>query len=133
MRMSKVNEERMVPLCASARMLAPLLICCATLLLGACASNKEAFDINKPIDLTKPVTSAEASTAEKAYKKGIEQKSGSSYVEATRYFEYVRNNFPYSQYAALSELALADMAYERDDYGSAAAAYADFVKSHPSH
>jgi outer membrane protein assembly factor BamD len=33
----------------------------------------------------------------------------------------------------LSELALADMAYERDDHGSAAGAYQDFVKSHPSH
>jgi len=104
------------------------------LAISSCASGgKDTFDINKPVDATKPVSGAEASNAEKAYRKGLEEKGNSSYIDATKYFEYVRNNFPYSQYAALSELALADMAYERDDYGIAAADYADFVKSHPSH
>ena len=85
------------------------------------------------VDITKPVTGEASTNAEKAYKKGLEEKSVSGYIEATRYFEWVRNNFPYSQYAALSELALADMAYERDDYAGSAIAYGEFVKSHPSH
>jgi outer membrane protein assembly factor BamD len=95
--------------------------------MAACAGGKDA------VDITKPVTGAEASNATRAYEKGLEEKKSQNYLEATRYFEWVRNNFPYSQYAALAELSLADMTYERDDYASAATAYQDFVKSHPSH
>src|SRR5216683_173775 len=96
-------------------------------ILSACAGGKDA------VDITKPVTGAEANNATRAYEKGLEEKKSQNFLEATRYFEWVRNNFPYSQYAALAELSLADMTYERDDYASAAAAYQDFVKSHPSH
>ncbi|MFL5438980.1 MAG: outer membrane protein assembly factor BamD [Myxococcales bacterium] len=100
---------------------------CVALLLAACAGGKDSLDI------TKPVTGAEATNAERAYKRGINEKADKNYIEATRYLEWVRTNFPYSQYSSLAELALADMAYEREDWGAAAAAYQDFVKSHPSH
>jgi outer membrane protein assembly factor BamD len=56
-----------------------------------------------------------------------------NYQEATSILEYLKNNYPYSQYAALSELALADMQHEQDNHAAAANAYADFVKAHPSH
>ncbi len=97
------------------------------LLLCACAGGKDG------IDITKPVTGAEASNAAKAYEKGLQEKKDQNPLEATRFFEYVRNNFPYSQYASLAQLAIADMAFERDDWGLAATQYQDFVKSHPSH
>src|SRR3989475_1914641 len=97
------------------------------LLLCACAGGKDG------IDITKPVTGAEASNAAKAYEKGLQEKKDGNPLEATRYFEYVRNNFPYSQYAALAQLAIADMAFDRDDWTQAATLYQDFVKSHPSH
>jgi len=100
---------------------------CAALLLAGCAGGKDS------IDITKPVTGAEATNAERAYKRGISEKNDKNYTEATRYLEWVRTNFPYSQYSALAELALADMAYDREDFGGAATAYQDFVKSHPSH
>jgi outer membrane protein assembly factor BamD len=103
-----------------------LFLLCAAL-LAACAGGKDS------IDITKPVTGAEATNAERAYKKGITEKNDKNYIEATRYLEWVRSNFPYSQYASLSELAVADMAYEREDFAGAATAYQDFVKSHPSH
>ena len=95
--------------------------------LCACASGKDS------IDLTKPLSAAAASDAAKAYDRGMVEKKDKNYLEATRYFEAVRNNFPYSQFAALSDLAIADMSFERDDFSSAATAYQDFVKSHPSH
>jgi outer membrane protein assembly factor BamD len=104
----------------------PGALACA-LLLGACAGVKE------DIDITRPITGDAATNAEKAYRRGLQEKEASTYLEATRYFEWVKNNFPYSQYSALSELALADMSFERDDFTSAATHYADFVKSHPSH
>ncbi|MFL5250661.1 MAG: outer membrane protein assembly factor BamD [Myxococcales bacterium] len=100
---------------------------CVALLLSACAGGKDSLDI------TKPVTGAEATNAERAYKRGINEKADKNYIEATRYLEWVRTNFPYSQYSSLAELAIADMAYEREDWAAAAAAYQDFVKSHPSH
>lgn len=96
-------------------------------LLCACAGGKN------NIDITKPLTGTAASDASRAYEKGAAEKKDHNYLEATRYFEAVRNSFPYSQYAALSELAIADMHFEQDNYGAAAAAYQDFVKSHPSH
>src|SRR5436190_11037052 len=96
----------------------------AAVLLCACAGNK---------DITKPITGAAASDAGRAYEKGVQEMKDKNYLEATRFFESVRNNFPYSQFAALAELAIADMNFERDDYGGAAVAYQDFVKSHPSH
>ena len=95
--------------------------------LCACAGGKDS------VDITKPVTGAEASNAAKAYEKGIQEKKDQNPIEATRFFEYVRNNFPYSQYASLAQLAIADMAFERDDWSLAATQYQDFVKSHPSH
>ena len=96
--------------------------------LCACASGKDAG-----VDITKPVTGAEASNAAKAYEKGLQEKKDQNPIEATRFFEYVRNNFPYSQYAALAQLAIADMGFEREDWSQAATQYQDFVKSHPSH
>lgn len=102
-------------------MLAFVLALCA-----ACAGKEN-------VDITKPVTGAEASNAERAYKRGLQEKKDKNYLEAVRYLEYVRNNFPYSQYAALSELAVADMSFEREDWGAAATQYQDFAKSHPSH
>jgi len=103
------------------RILAVVLALCA-----ACAGKES-------VDITKPVTGAEASNAERAYKRGLQEKKDKNFIEAVRYLEYVRNNFPYSQYAALAELAIADMAFERDDWANAATQYPDFAKSHPSH
>jgi outer membrane protein assembly factor BamD len=99
----------------------------ALALAAACASGKN------DVDITKPVSGAEASNASKAYEKGLEERRTMNYLEATRYFEFVKNNFPYSQYAALAELAVADMYYDRDEWAGAANTYADFVKNHPSH
>jgi len=96
-------------------------------LCAACASGTGG------VDITKPVTGAEASNAAKAYEKGLQEKKDQNPIEATRFFEYVRNNFPYSQYAALAQLAIADMAFDRDDWAPASALYQDFVKGHPSH
>jgi outer membrane protein assembly factor BamD len=93
----------------------------------ACAGGKDS------IDITKPVTGAEASNAAKAYEKGMQEKKDQNPLEATRFFEYVRNNFPYSQYASLAQLAIADMAFDRDDWAQSATLYQDFVKQHPSH
>jgi len=99
------------------------LFLCATIACGAKDS----------VDLTKPVTGAEASNAAKAFEHGVSERKQQNFGEAIRYFEYVKNNFPYSQYAALADLAIADMSFDHDDWAGAANGYGEFVKSHPSH
>ena len=100
----------------------------AALALAGCAGAGA-----ESVDITKPITGDAATNVEKAYRKGESERKSANYLEATRYYEWIKNNFPYSQYSALSELALADMAFERDDHDAAAKAYDEFVKSHPSH
>jgi outer membrane protein assembly factor BamD len=105
----------------------PRTLCLAA--LCACAGGGK----DAGIDLTKPVTGAEASNAAIAYNKALQEKKSENFVEATRLFEYVRTNFPYSQYSAMAELGVADMSFDREDWGAAATQFQDFVKSHPSH
>lgn len=110
----------------------PLPTLCAllcALALGGCATAKG----GETSDLTKPITGEAASDVAKAYQRGLDEKRLGNYIDALRYLEYVRQNFPYSQYSALSQLALADMSFERDEFLAAANSYIDFVKSHPSH
>ena len=72
-------------------------------------------------------------TAEEDYKGGLEALRVHSYPEASRLFEHVRTKYPFSQYAALSELRLADVKYDQDHNIEAADAYQQFVKLHPNH
>jgi outer membrane protein assembly factor BamD len=53
--------------------------------------------------------------------------------EAVKYFELVKNKFPYSKYAVLSELRLADSHFAREKWLEAADAYRIFVRFHPRH
>jgi outer membrane protein assembly factor BamD len=94
----------------------------ALLLCAACATEKA--DVAKPGD---------KSAVGGSYERALKEKADKNYLQATAIFEFIKNNYPYSQYAALSELALADMQFERDEHLSAAASYSDFVKAHPSH
>ncbi len=72
-------------------------------------------------------------TAEEDYLAGVaEAKSGNS-NEATKFLEHVRTKYPYSKYAALAELKLADIKADQDRNVEAAEAYATFVRMHPRH
>jgi outer membrane protein assembly factor BamD len=53
--------------------------------------------------------------------------------EAVKYFELVKNKFPYSKYAVLAELRLADTHFEREKWLEAASSYRIFVRFHPRH
>jgi outer membrane protein assembly factor BamD len=71
--------------------------------------------------------------AEEDYKAGMEELRTHNYVEATRYFEHVKTKYPFSKYAALGELRLADAKFDQDHMIEAADAYQQFVKLHPNH
>jgi outer membrane protein assembly factor BamD len=72
-------------------------------------------------------------TPEENYKAGESQLKDDNYIEATKFFEHVKNKFPYSKYAALSELRIADAKFDQDKFLEAAEAYKSFVKLHPTH
>ena len=72
-------------------------------------------------------------TAEEDYQAGEEELKDKNFAEATKFFEHVRNKYPFSRYAALAELRLADTKLAQGKYAEAAEAYLQFVKLHPSH
>ena len=54
----------------------------------------------------KPVTYS--LTAKQNYEKGLAELKDENYPEAQKYFQFVKQKFPFSKYAVLAELALAD-------------------------
>jgi outer membrane protein assembly factor BamD len=72
-------------------------------------------------------------TAEEDYRNGQEEQRGRNWPEATRFYEHLRTKYPFSKFAPLAELRLADVLFEQDRFPEAADAYAQFVKLHPTH
>jgi outer membrane protein assembly factor BamD len=72
-------------------------------------------------------------TAKQNYEKGLEELKDENFAEATRYFSFVKQKFPFSRYAVLAELALADTQYARGSYQEAIDAYKTFARLHPTH
>lgn len=55
------------------------------------------------------------------------------YPKAIESFQEVIDNYPYSEYSLLSELAIADIHFDRENYEEASSYYHDFVELHPNH
>jgi outer membrane protein assembly factor BamD len=72
-------------------------------------------------------------TPEANYAAGLDEMKADNDVEALKFFEYVRTKYPFSKYAALSELRLADLKFDGERFVEAADAYQQFVTLHPSH
>lgn len=72
-------------------------------------------------------------SAQALYERGLEHLDGQSYEQAIVVFEQVRTRFPYSSYAALAELAIADTEFGRGRFLEAIAAYEAFTRFHPTH
>lgn len=64
--------------------------------------------------------------AEGAYESG-------EYLEAIRRYNLVRTKFPYSQYAPLSDLRIADAYFEQEKYATAIEQYRTFIKLYADH
>lgn len=71
--------------------------------------------------------------AQVAYEKGLEQLEDKDFELAIASFEQVRTKFPYSSYAALAELRIADADFGRGRYLEAIDGYVAFIKMHPTH
>jgi outer membrane protein assembly factor BamD len=72
-------------------------------------------------------------SAEEDYKGGVEELGKSNWNEAQKLLEHVRTKYPFSKYAALAELRLADAKFKQEKYLAAAEAYTAFTQLHPTH
>jgi outer membrane protein assembly factor BamD len=82
-------------------------------------------------DDTRPVTYS--LTAKQNYEKGMAELKDESYGEAKKYFQFVKQKFPFSKYAVMAELALADTQFAQGNYTEANESYKSFARLHPTH
>lgn len=71
--------------------------------------------------------------AEANYTAGIDLLHDKTYPEAEKFFEYVKTKYPFSKWAPLAELRIADSKFAQDRFPEAVEAYKQFVQLHPTH
>jgi outer membrane protein assembly factor BamD len=85
---------------------------------------------------------ADIPSAEQLYREGLDHLQPKrsfiffktrEYDEAIESFQDVIDNYPYSDYAVLAELKIADAYFEQDKYEEALSYYRDFGDLHPDH
>jgi outer membrane protein assembly factor BamD len=98
-----------------------ILLCSFLATAGGCATSDDGRGVTYSL------------TAKQNYDKGVSELKAENYQEASRYFSFVKQKFPFSKYAVLAELAMSDTQYERGNYQEAIDAYKNFVRLHPTH
>ncbi len=104
-----------------AAILATLALCLSIGAVGCATGSRVTVDVDSA-----------SSPAEKAYLIGRARLQRGDYEGAISAFDTVRSDFPYSRFAALSELKIADAYFEQKQFASAAEQYRSFVKLHPN-
>jgi len=94
--------------------------CCVLALAGGCGEGKDA-SVKYQL------------TAKQNYEKGLKELKDENFAEAIKYFTFVKTRFPFSRYATLSELRIADAELGRGRYVEAIDAYRNFMRFHPTH
>ena len=72
-------------------------------------------------------------SAQRNYEKGLKELDRKDWVAASKYFGFIKSRFPYSKYAVLAELRLADAEFGAGQYLEAIDSYKLFIKFHPTH
>src|ERR1043166_5060958 len=101
-----------------------LLVIAVTLALGAgasCGGKSSAGAVDYSV------------SAQKNYEKGLKELEDKDWVAASKYFAFIKSRFPYSKYAVLAELRLADAQFGAEQYLEAIDSYRLFLKFHPTH
>ena len=106
-------------------------------ILLSCASDEDPNALPAELEEPDPIP-----TAEDYYEQGVTTLEGFrvlwtfrqvDYLTAIGLFQSVIDNYPYSEYATLAELKLADIEFQRFNFAEAGAYYQDFVELHPTH
>lgn len=72
-------------------------------------------------------------TAQELFEAGNDAVRDKNYVSAVGYFSKLKDNYPFSPYAAEAELSLGDCYYLDEEWGEASEAYKEFEAMHPGH
>ncbi len=72
-------------------------------------------------------------SAQRNYEKGMESLQREDWIAAARYFAFIKSRFPYSKFAVLAELRLADAELGAEEFASAIDNYRLFIRLHPTH
>lgn len=72
-------------------------------------------------------------TPEAAFSLAEEFDKDERYIEAITRYQDVKNKFPYSKYATMAELAIADAQFKQESFPEAQVAYQTFRDLHPKH
>ncbi len=72
-------------------------------------------------------------SAQRNYEKGLKELEHKDWIAAAKYFAFIKSRFPYSRYAVLAELRLADAEFGAEQYLEAIDSYKLFAKFHPTH
>jgi outer membrane protein assembly factor BamD len=72
-------------------------------------------------------------SAQKNYERGMKMLGDKEWIAAAKYFAFIKSRFPYSKYAVLAELRLADAQYGAEQYLESVDSYKMFSKLHPTH
>lgn len=72
-------------------------------------------------------------SAAQNYEKGLAELKQKDWVAAAKYFQFIKARFPYSKYAVLSELRIADAQLGAGHYLQCIDSYKLFIKLHPTH
>jgi len=72
-------------------------------------------------------------SAQKNYDRGVKELENKDWISASKYFGFIKTRFPYSKYAVLAELRLADAEFGAEQYLEAIDSYRLFIKFHPTH
>lgn len=75
----------------------------------------------------------DTSTAEGAYKLAEEYEKDERFEESVGKYTDVKNKHPYSRFAILAEMKIADVQFKRESYIEAQYAYQTFKELHPKH
>ncbi|MEM1349911.1 MAG: outer membrane protein assembly factor BamD [Myxococcota bacterium] len=74
-----------------------------------------------------------AQQAERAYKSAEKAFRSKDFLEAIRRYNIIRTKFPYSRFAKLADLRIADAYFEQEKYATAVEQYRNFTKLYPDH
>jgi outer membrane protein assembly factor BamD len=74
-----------------------------------------------------------SANAERRFLEAMDEFDDEDCTEAQPMFLDIRSEFPYSRYAKLAELRIADCKFILGNHAEAAVAYRHFVKTHPTH
>jgi outer membrane protein assembly factor BamD len=116
--MCKANLQR------QKRMRLKLIIALLVLLVTTgCSSVEKQFNKLFGID--------DGGTAQELAWDGMDAYENGRYDKAIEKFQKLKDYYPFSKYAILAELKIADAHYQREEYGEAIFAYENFEQLHP--